>query len=271
VAKNLYTETVTKEQYNKIGKYHSSTIERRFEGWIKALKKANLSTKRHNKKLKKDEIIKDLKRVAKKLEKNSLTRFEYNVYGKYSASGITGNLNINWFKALKAAGLKKTRTLNISNEELFKNLETVWIKLGRQPKYREIEKSLSKYSASTYESRFITWRKSLEAFVEYVNNEGLNQNNVELEIAEENYAFESQNDIEFSKHKTKRDINSRLKVQVLIRDGNKCRLCGITVTGDNIHFDHIKPWSKGGETVFENIQVLCAKDNIAKGNYYNGG
>ena len=72
-------------------------------------------------------------------------------------------------------------------------------------------------------------------------------------------------------HKTTRQISERLKVRVLIRDGNMCKLCGVTVTGDNIHFDHIKPWSKGGETVLENIQVLCAKHNLAKGNLDEGG
>lgn len=68
------------------------------------------------------------------------------------------------------------------------------------------------------------------------------------------------------KHKTKRLPSERLKVQVLIRDGNKCRLCGITLEGDNIHFDHIFPWSKGGETILENLQILCIKHNIVKGN-----
>lgn len=51
-----------------------------------------------------------------------------------------------------------------------------------------------------------------------------------------------------------------------MRDGNSCRLCGITLTGDNIHFYHIKPWSKGGETTLENLQILCDKHNLAKGN-----
>jgi len=41
------------------------------------------------------------------------------------------------------------------------------------------------------------------------------------------------------------------------------------VTGDNTHFDQIKPWSKGGETVLENLQVLCAKHNLAKGDWYD--
>jgi hypothetical protein len=51
-----------------------------------------------------------------------------------------------------------------------------------------------------------------------------------------------------------------------MRDGNKCKLCGKILTGDEIHFDHIVSWSKGGETTLENLQVLCAKHNLAKGN-----
>jgi len=77
--------------------------------------------------------------------------------------------------------------------------------------------------------------------------------------------FRTQDIEQVSKHKTRRFPSERLKVQVLMRDGNKCRLCGIIVTGANIHFDHIKPWSKGGETVLENLQVLCELHNLAKG------
>ena len=44
-------------------------------------------------------------------------------------------------------------------------------------------------------------------------------------------------------------------------------LCGITDTGVNIHFDHIKPWPKNGETVLENLLVLCAEHNLAKGDW----
>ena len=47
---------------------------------------------------------------------------------------------------------------------MFKNLEEVWIKLGRQPKYAEVHKPLSKYHVGT-------WRKALEKFIAYINNE----------------------------------------------------------------------------------------------------
>jgi len=61
--------------------------------------------------------------------------------------------------------------MNIPEEELFQNLEEIWMKLGRQPRYAEILKSLSKYHVGTYENRFGTYRKSLEKFVIYINEE----------------------------------------------------------------------------------------------------
>ena len=69
-------------------------------------------------------------------------------------------------------------------------------------------------------------------------------------------------------HRTPREPSARLKVQVLMRDGNKCRLCGVECNDGlhNIHFDHIIPWSKGGETTLDNLQILCSDCNLAKGN-----
>jgi 5-methylcytosine-specific restriction endonuclease McrA len=206
------------------------------------------------------ELFDDLKKVALKLGKGKVTKEEYDEHGKFSSG--TFEKRFGWTKAIKSIGLEINMHRNISDEELFKNIEEVWIKLGRQPLYVEIKQPLSKYSSKPYEKRFGTWRKALEAFVEYINSD-LEQNAKE----EEKNSKSVQEKQIVHKHKTKRDISERLKVQVLMRDGNKCRLCGITVTGDNIHFDHIKPWSRGGETVFENIQVLCAQHNLAKGNF----
>lgn len=46
------------------------------------------------------------------------------------------------------------------------------------------------------------------------------------------------------------------------RYGWKCMQCGYT---KNLTLDHIKPISKGGETVIENLQILCYKHNREKG------
>lgn len=58
-------------------------------------------------------------------------------------------------------------------------------------------------------------------------------------------------------------IPSDVKVEVYKRDKGCCRLCG---SKDNLHYDHILPYSKGGtSTDSKNIQILCAKCNLKKG------
>lgn len=208
------------------------------------------------------DFIDDLKKVAIKLGKGFLTSREYDEIGKYTSGTIHRRFGT-WNKALQKAGLEPALNLNISDKELFENIEVVWINLGRQPTHREMRKPLSKYSTYPYERRFGTWRKGLAAFIEFINSG--NDINQEMESDESEEIPIETNEIIF-KHNTKRIPSERLKVQVLMRDGNKCKLCGITVTGDNIHFDHILAWSKGGETTLENLQVLCETHNLAKGN-----
>lgn len=107
-----------------------------------------------------EELISDLKEVAQKLNKNKVTLDEYNDYGKFHSTTLTRRFG-SWFKCLELAGLERTRSrINIPNEELFENLVDVWTKLERQPKYNDMYKPLSKFSAGTYEKRFGTWRKA---------------------------------------------------------------------------------------------------------------
>ena len=208
------------------------------------------------------ELLDDLKKVADQIEMDKVKIDQYDQKGKFHSATLRKRFGT-WNKTLEKAGLKIAVKQNISEEELFDNIEEVWIKLGRQPLYKEIKYPLSKYSTRPYEKKFGTWRKALEAFIEYINS-----GNKKFQDTEENEQNERNFDtLEITtKHKTKRNISERLKVQVLMRDGNKCKLCGVTVTGEDIHFDHIKPWSKGGETILENLQVLCARHNLAKGN-----
>lgn len=59
-----------------------------------------------------------------------------------------------------------------------------------------------------------------------------------------------------------RVIPSPVKLEVWRRDEGRCVECGST---DNLHFDHILPYSKGGTSLLaENIQLLCARHNLAK-------
>ena len=60
----------------------------------------------------------------------------------------------------------------------------------------------------------------------------------------------------------RRIIPSHVKLEVWQRDGGKCAICGAT---DELHFDHIVPYSKGGTSeTATNVQLLCVRHNLAK-------
>jgi hypothetical protein len=212
----------------------------------------------YNRNISDDLLLDDLRSAAKKIGKPSITHEEYNLNGKYSSTTYLRRFG-SWFVALEKAGLQKTRTpANIPEEELYRNLEEIWIKLGRQPRYNEVQKSLSKYHVGTYENRFGSWRKALEKFVVYINNEEA----VSSEEAIKNAPAESS-----TRHKTKRNINWRLRFIVMRRGNFKCKNCGQSPATDPsiiLHVDHVKAWANGGETVQENLQTLCSKCNIGK-------
>jgi hypothetical protein len=59
-----------------------------------------------------------------------------------------------------------------------------------------------------------------------------------------------------------RAIPQAVKVAVSARDGGRCRRCGST---EDIHFDHVIPYSRGGANTVANIQLLCGRCNRTKG------
>lgn len=46
-----------------------------------------------------------------------------------------------------------------------------------------------------------------------------------------------------------------------------CPYCHKYFEKDEMHGDHIKPWSKGGATERENLQMLCSECNLKKSAY----
>lgn len=59
-----------------------------------------------------------------------------------------------------------------------------------------------------------------------------------------------------------RVIPQDVKIAVAARDGGRCRQCGSI---QDLHFDHVIPWSKGGANTVTNIQLLCGPCNRRKG------
>lgn len=82
-------------------------------------------------------------------------------------------------------------------------------------------------------------------------------------VAIENVEDESQaEDVTDREVKRSRIIPTSVKLEVWKRDGCKCVICGAI---DELHFDHIVPYSKGGTSLkAANIQLLCARHNLGK-------
>lgn len=60
----------------------------------------------------------------------------------------------------------------------------------------------------------------------------------------------------------RRIIPSSVKQEVWKRDQGKCVACGAE---DELHFDHVLPFSKGGTSLTaQNVQLLCARHNLSK-------
>ncbi|MBB6262140.1 phage FluMu protein gp41 [Paenochrobactrum gallinarii] len=66
----------------------------------------------------------------------------------------------------------------------------------------------------------------------------------------------------YRKQATRTAIPTKVKAAVSIRDGDKCRYCG-SMNGP-FHFDHVFPWSKGGEHTVSNLVVACQTCNLKK-------
>lgn len=261
VSRKLKSTKVTINEYNKIGKYNSSSLIRRFGSWTKCLALANLEISKFDySKISRQDYLNDINAVAKNLNKNSLSAKEYDLNGKYSSRKII-RIFETWNNALKGANLFYKISKNLTEEELFSNLLNVWQKLGRQPYYSDMHQPLSICSAKPYVSKYGSWYAALETFVEYVNK------NETVEIANEDLMTEEKTINSFPKHKTPRNINLRLRYKVLQRDNFKCVICGRSPAKDpnvELHIDHIIPWSKGGETVIENLRTTCFDCNIGK-------
>ena len=141
-ATKLNKVTLTSGEYNKYGTYHSSTLTRRFGSWKLVLEKCGLETKGHNFKynMSDEDVIEDLKRVAAIYESTSLTAKEYTKYGKYHSHTLIKHYGT-WNAVLKLAGMNLNLNRIFSNEEMFEEIERIWVLLGRQPTTTDIKKA----------------------------------------------------------------------------------------------------------------------------------
>lgn len=64
-------------------------------------------------------------------------------------------------------------------------------------------------------------------------------------------------------------VSNKMRFSIYERDGYRCRKCGISDRHANLEIDHIIPISKGGKSTYDNLQTLCHKCNVEKGDSIN--
>ncbi len=178
----------------------------------------------------------------------------YQSHGEYSHTTATKRFG-SWNTALDLAGLSLRNEFDIPDEKLFENVHDLWIRLGRRPRKRELVRPLSRYSERPYARRFGSWQKALTAFVAWADTD-------QTRPAPRAGASDT------SRRRTNRDPDLSLRFRVMRRDSFACRCCGRSPARDpavELHVDHVIPWSRGGETVFDNLQTLCSICNLGKG------
>lgn len=207
-----------------------------------------------------DELLDDLRRVSLLLGATAVSQSEYKQRGRFDPTTVCRRFT-SWNKALLAAGLSLCNEVDISDDRLFENLLILWQHYGRQPRRSELARAPSSISQTPYNRRFGGWSAALKAFVDYANS-------TEIEAPESRSATTPQ-----GRRTTGRQPSLRLRWKVLARDRFTCCGCGrspATTIGVELHVDHITPWSKGGETMIENLQTLCSTCNLGKSNEHEG-
>jgi hypothetical protein len=256
VAANLSLPTLTQSTYRKHSRFNPLTLCQRFGNWNTALAAAGLAPSRHFR-VDKKAVLADVRRVARKLKTRKLLLTRYQTQGNYSPTLIYKHFQ-NWTNLLAAAGLAASMYHpRATDRALFENIEQIWTHLGRQPKCTELYPPLSKFGLTPYQRRFGNWHNALIAFSQYTA----------AQTAAPAPPIPPGTPI--LKHKTTRTITWRLRFLTLRRDNYRCQACGRSPATDpntQLEIDHKTPWSKGGETVLENLQTLCEVCNGGKSN-----
>lgn len=127
------------------------------------------------------------------------------------------------------------------------------------PKYRKEMEGLpwgvfyNEYKDEEFDSKEIEKRVSeLYEDIELKNNRGI-------------YEYILTGD---SKYLNLRTFEPHVKKAIFEKQRGICAHCKEKFTLDQVHADHIKPWSLGGKTIPENCQILCKSCNAKKSDNY---
>ena len=260
-------------------KVSHSTIHKRFGGWKEALERAGLghlycgqpvSQKMRSqpaKDLSNADLLTELKRVHALVGKEWLTSDDFNAHSVTSEEAIRRRFGT-FRRGLDAAGIPNHpfKARQLTDQQCFENIAEVWTHYGRPPQYRETFVEPSRIQGKAYVIRWGTWRKALQAFVDWADAADQGQEPDKPEPEEgvlqgpAKRARQTEADC--------REVRPGLQFKVFLRDRFRCLACGrspATHLNIELHADHVLAVANGGKTTLENLQTLCHECNLGKG------
>ncbi len=146
-----------------------------------------------------------------------------------------------------------TKTGKLTQNGMFFRAAQLFKEKKQEPELIRVYEKI-KQSIWVYNGLF----KLVDAWQEHTR--GRNVFKFKLKLTDKDFTLKKQHPNQHLPHN--RLIPSSVKLEVWKRDQGRCVKCG---SDQNLHFDHIIPYSRGGSSlVAENIQLLCAKHNLLK-------
>ena len=214
------------------------------------------------------ELLADLVKTAKRMGVKTLSNKVYRVCGGYNPTTVIRRFG-SWNNALIMAGLRVGKVVNAGVPDLLQNIGDLWDKLGRQPHLSDLHRPLSRYGRRPYLRTFGSWRVALETFVQASSalpRKGGVKGSAVVNVRP---------DVIKAKGQINKDapltVSWRVRHLVMKRDHFRCRACGSSPATDAaivLHIDHVVPVSRGGTSGPENLQTLCERCNIGKGDFF---
>ncbi len=89
-----------------------------------------------------------------------------------------------------------------------------------------------------------------------------------LSLSEQDYQWLNNCVKAFMKKKPyRKNFSQTFRQDLWMKQAQKCRICGKTISSDEGHIDHIVPWDYVGDELDNNYQVLCSECNLHKSNH----
>ncbi len=274
----------TYSEFREKASFGTKIYEKKYGSWTKAIEAFCMINNNYQSSTNgigfnttKELLIQELQKIVQENNLDILNKGDYEKYGgKYTIQTFYNHFG-SWKNAKITANLKIGRTAP-EKDQLFDELQRVWEELGRQPTQDEITK-YSKYKYSTYKNIFGGWTKAIYAFIADRKKEDIEEELEEKETASININQDQNtnkeqpigckinlDNIKIIKMKTSRKVGNHLRFRVLNRDNFTCQYCGKKGEGANLEADHIIAYSKGGETILENLTTACWTCNNGKSN-----